>query len=129
MWRRKPPGDIAQAVIELMEDTALWRAGLCQVKHARSDLVVSHTGFFIAASVGAASYRFEGRDYRAVDKAWRRLKKRMARLKQAEAAERLRRAMALPGSPEPVLTLPPETLEQVEARVRRLRAAVLQASG
>jgi hypothetical protein len=126
--RRKPPGDIAQAVIGLMGEPAHWTPGFLCVRHGHSELVVRHTGFFISAVIGAAAYRFEGRDYRAMDKAWVRLKKAMAKRRQAEAAQRLREALTLPPAADATLALPAETIEQVEARVRTLREAVLRSA-
>jgi hypothetical protein len=128
MWKRKPPSDVAQALIGLMDDPTRWTPGVFCVRHAPSDLLIRHTGFFIAAVVGDVSHRFEGRDYRAMDKAWVRLKKRMLKQRQAESAQRLRDALALPADPVALPAAPAETLEQVEARVRQLRAAVLRAA-
>lgn len=130
MWKRKPPSDVAQALIGLMDDPTRWTPGVFCVRHTQSDLLIRHTGFFIAAVVGDVGHRFEGRDYRAMDKGWVRLKKRMVKQRQAQSAQRLRDALALP--PEaPALRAPapePESLEAVEARVRQLRAAILRAT-
>ena len=128
MFRRKPPGDIAQAVIGLMKEPTHWRSGFLLIRHAHSDLIVRHTGFFISAAIGEAAYRFEGRDYRAVDKAWVKLKKAMAKQRQAEAAQRMREALVLPPPAGAAAALPTESIEQVEARVRALREAVLRSA-
>ena len=128
MFRRKPPGDIAQAVIALMGDPARWRPGFLCVRHTETDLVVHNLGFFITACVGEVSYRFEGRDHWVVDRAYEKLKKRIAQHRQAEAAGRMREALKLPADAAPALSQPEESLEQVEERVRRLREAVLRAA-
>ena len=131
-WLRpKPPSDIAQAVIALMDDPAQWRGEhVFSLRHT-SDLVIWNTGFFIRAELGGAGYRFDQRDQRAVNKAWIKLKKAMAQHRQSEAAARLRDALALPPPPpaRPQAALEPaESLEAVEARVRKLREAFLHAA-
>ena len=127
MWKRKPPGDIAQAVIGLMEDASRWKPGLLCVRHTQSDLVVRND-WCTAVVIGEARMRFEGRDQRAVDKAYRKLKKRLAEGRQQDAAQRVRDALALPADPSEPAPVFTESIEAVEARVRRLREAVLQAS-
>ena len=128
-FRRRPLGDIAQAVLELMEDEAQWRVGFLALHHA-SAVVVRNTGFFVSVSAGDAGLRLEGRDQRAVDKAYTRLKRRLNDRNRALRADKLRAAMFLPRTHPSPQALPSsavpsdESLEAVERRVRRLREAI-----
>ena len=127
MFRRKPPGDIAQCVIALMEDPARWRPGLLRVHHRDTELMVRND-WALVVCVGDAGLRLQGRDQRAVDKAYRKLKRRMAEARTAQAAQGVRERLALPAEPGPGSAASIETIEAVEARVRRLREAVMRAA-
>jgi hypothetical protein len=122
MRRKKPLGDIAQHVVGLMEDPTRWRSGFLCAQHTEAPIAIRNTGFSVSVVVSGASHRFEGRDARAVEKAYARLKKALLKLKQEQSAQRVREALALPLGQE---TAPLESIEAVEARVRRLREAVL----
>jgi len=125
-FRRRPLGDIAQGVLELMADESQWRSGLLALHHQSADLTVRNTGLFLSVAVGEASLRLEGRDRYAVDRAYRRLKRRLTAHGHELRAERLRQAMALRRE-EPALLPSPgeESIEAVEARVRSLRDAII----
>ena len=129
-FRRKPLGAVAQCIVELLEDDAAWRPGLLALHHQRADVVVRCTGFFTTVAAGDASVRLEGRDWRAVDRAYAAAKRRLTRRLKAEREQRVQQALGLPTQPNeaPAFPPPPETIEAVEARVRRLRQALIQQS-
>jgi hypothetical protein len=122
MARKRSLGDIAQHVVGLMEDPSRWRAGFLCVSHTEAPITIRNTGFSVSVAVSGARFAFEGRDARAVDKAYGRLKKGMERLKRDAAAQKVREALTLPLAAETAAPL--ESIEAVEARVRRLREAV-----
>ena len=129
-FRRRPLGDIAQCVIDLMADEAQWRAGLLSVQHLASDLCVRNTGFYVSVSSGHASVRLEGRDAGAVERAYGQLRRRIKQRARALQEAALRRALVLPQQPAvpaAVLNVPEESIELVEQRVRRLREALARA--
>ena len=131
-FRRKPLGPVAQCIVELLEDEAAWRPRLLAMHHQRGDVVVRCSGFHTSVTAGAASVRLEGRDRRAVERAYAAAKRRLAERQQAERERRVHQALGLPSEPAEA---PPalgaietdETIEAVEARVRRLRQALAQA--
>ena len=125
-FRRKPLGAVAQCIVELLEDEAAWRPGLLAMHHQRGGVVVRCTGLYTSVAAGAASVRLEGRDRRAVDRAYTAAKRRLAKRVQAEREQRVQEALGLPTQPNEAP--PPETIEAVEARVRRLRQAIMQQS-
>jgi hypothetical protein len=131
-FRPRPLGDIAQCVIDLMQDESQWRAHLLSVQHQASDLCVRNTGFFISVASGHASVKLEGRDASAVERAYGALRKRIKARARRLQEQALRRALVLPEPPpQPqVRRLPPaeEPIEVVEQRVRRLREALARAS-
>jgi hypothetical protein len=134
-FRRKPPSDIAQALMGMMDDPSRWTVEPKALRHKDTDLVIcvdwelAETGqwpFF--AVVGGHAFPLKGRDADAVWKAYRRLRPRAVKHAEAVAAQRVREQLMLPADSAAPLPPPTETLEAVEARVRRLREAVL-ASG
>ena len=126
-FRRKPLGAVAQCIVELLDDESAWTPALLAMRHARGDVVVRCTGLFTAVSAGPASVRLEGRDRRAVERAYAAAKRRLAKRLQAEREQRVQQALGLPT--QPIEPPPPETIEAVEARVRRLRQALAQSAG
>lgn len=130
-WLRPKPGDIAQHVIALMEDPARWQARLMSVRRTDLDLMV-HVDWATAVSVGGVRMRFDGWDGWRVQRAYHRLRKRIAAQRQLQAAQRIREGLAIPPAAPalrtPTLAPEPESLEAVEARVRLLREAILHAS-
>ncbi len=96
-------------------------------------LTVRCAGFFTSVTAGQASVRLEGRDERAVEKAYERCKKRIKARIKAEQERRVREALSLPAGtvvlPQPADPPSPESLELVEARVRRLRQAIAAQGG
>ena len=130
-FRRRPLGDIAQCVVDLMADEGQWRAGLLSVQHLNSDLCVRNTGLYVSVTSGHASVRLEGRDRAAVERDYVRLRKRIKQRARALQEAALRRALVLPEAPLPapavVLNVPDEPIEVVEQRVRRLREALARA--
>ena len=126
-FRRRPFGEVAEAALALMSDETPWRAGILSLHHA-SGVVVRNTGFYLSVAAGGVGLRLEGRDRRAVDKAYRQLKRRLLANAQAVHAQRIRGV--LHGSQPPSLAVPAPTapleepLEVVEERVRRLREAI-----
>ena len=126
-FRRRPLGPVAQCIVELLDDETAWRHGLLAMHHQRGDVVVRCTGLFTSVAVGEAGVRLQGRDRRAVDRAYAAARRRITRRLQAEREQRVQQALGLPTQPnEPP---PPETIEAVEARVRRLRQALAQSAG
>ena len=123
-FRRKPLGPVAQCIVELLDDEAAWRPGLLAMH--RGDIVVRCTGLFTSVAVGEAGVRLEGRDRRAVDRAYRAARRLLNQRLQAEREQRVQQALGLPTQPNEAP--PPETIEAVEARVRRLRQAIRQQS-
>ena len=130
-FRRRPLGDIAQCVIDLMQDETQWRAHLLSVQHLASDLCVRNPGFFIAVASGGTSLKLEGRDARAVERAYGQLRRRIKERAREQQEARLRAALPLPPTPSlPPRALPAseESIELVEQRVRRLREALARAT-
>lgn len=127
LFRPKPPSDIAQALLALMADEGGWTRGILALNHERAGVRIGCNGFFVVVTAGQARMRLEGRDRQVVEAAYRKLKRRMALRRQAEAAQGMREALQLQTPPE-ALPAPAETLELVEARVRRLRAAMAAAA-
>ena len=132
-FRRKPLGPVAQCIVELLEDEAAWRPRLMAMHHQRGGVVVRCSGFHTSVTAGSASMRLQGRDCRAVERAYAAAKRRLAERQKAERERRVHQALGLPDQPagaapaaEAVETL--ETIEAVEARVRRLRQALAQAT-
>ena len=127
-FRRKPLGEIAQCVVDLLADETGWRPRLLALHNERADVTVRAAGFFTLVTAGEASIRLEGRDERAVVKAYEACKKRLKARRKGEEELRMRRALSLPaGTVIPAETAEPpslESLELVEARVRRLRQAM-----
>ena len=126
-FRRKPLGDVAQCVIELLQDESAWTPGMLCLRHDQADVTVWCTGFFTTVSAGGASMRLEGRDEGAVERAYGKAKKRIVERRKTVQAHRVRDALALPRTTEPAPVLPspePDNVEAVEARVRRLREAL-----
>jgi len=123
LFRRKPPSDIAQALLALMADDGGWTRGILALNHERADVRIACNGFTVVVTAGPARMPLEGRDRHVVETAYRKLKKRMAERRKALAAHGVRQALQLP-SPYEALPAPAETLEVVEARVRRLREAM-----
>lgn len=126
-FRPKPPSDIAQALLDLMADDGGWTRGILALNHERAGVRIACNGFTVVVTAGAARMKLEGRDRRQVESAYGKLKQRMARRRQALAAHDMREALQLPAAPE-ALPAPAETMETVEARVRRLREAMAVAA-
>ena len=127
-FRRKPLGEIAQCVVDLLEDETDWRPRLLALHNDRACVTVRAAGFFTSVTAGEASIRLEGRDERAVVKAYEACRKRQKERRKGEEELRVRRALSLPAgtliAPEAPEPPSPESLELVEARVRRLRQAI-----
>ena len=127
-FKRKPLGDVAQTVIELLQDESAWTPGMLCLRHDQADVTVWCTGFFTTVSAGGASMRLQGRDEGAVERAYGKAKKRIVERRKTLEADKVRDALALPRQAQPApLPLPApssETLEAVEARVRKLREAL-----
>jgi hypothetical protein len=116
---------VAQSIVELLEDEAAWTPRLLALHHQRGDVVVRCTGFFTSVAAGSASVRLEGRDRRAVERAYTAAKRRLSRRLQADREQRVQEALGLPTQPNEAAPST-ETIEAVEARVRRLRQALAQ---
>jgi hypothetical protein len=128
-FQPRPLGDVAQCVVELLQDEAAWTPGMLCLRHDQADVTVWCTGFFTTVSAGGASMRLQGRDEGAVERAYGKAKKRIVERRKTLEAARVRAALSLPPQPyQPVTKAPapasPESLEAVEERVRRLRAAL-----
>ena len=129
-FRRKPLGDVAACVIDLLQDESAWEPGMLCLRHRQADVTVWCTGFFTTVSAGGASMRLEGRDEGAVERAYGRAKKRIVERRKRVQADRVREALPLPApsGPEPGppadADAEPDSLEAVEARVRKLREAL-----
>jgi hypothetical protein len=115
-------------VVDLLEDETSWRPRLLALHNDRAGVTVRAAGFFTSVTAGDASIRLEGRDGRAVEKAYEACKKRLKARRKGVEELRVRQALSLPAgtlvpAPEPEPPSP-ESLELVEARVRRLRQAI-----
>lgn len=124
LFRPKPPSDIAQALLDLMRDEREWTRGFLAVNHERAGVRIACNGFAVVVTAGRARLTLEGRDRDVVESAYRKLKRRLADRRKAEAADQMRQALQVKIQPP---ALPPpaaEPLEVLEARVRRLREAM-----
>lgn len=132
-WLRpKPPSDLAQAVIDLMADPTRWTVEPKAVRHAETDLVVRYdwdlsarNEWPVAVVMGEHAYPFrEDRDFGPLTHAFKRLRRDAAKHAEEVAGQQIRAKLTLPALQT---TFAAESVDVVEARVQRLRAAMLSA--
>jgi len=131
-FRRKPPGDIAQAVLDLMVDPTRWTVEAKALRHKDVDLVIrkdwslrEQNQWPLAALVGDHVFPFrDDQDFGPVLKAYKRLRRDAEKHAEDVAGQEIRAKLALAPAPPKFSA---EPIEVVEARVRHLREAMISA--